>query len=100
MSVHIRTPGYTIAASATSSQRIGPIAINTKFVRVTNGSATALCFVNAGGSTVAATSNNISLAPLEGRNFERDPNTDTYVAALVSASTAFIGVAPVNEDNI
>lgn len=99
MSVHIRTPGNTIGASATSSQRVQLTNTNTKFIRVVNGSATGVCFVNAGASTVAATSNNIGMAPLETRNFERDPNNDTYVAVLMSTGTATISVSAVNEDN-
>lgn len=98
MSIHISTPAYTIAASATSSQRVQITGnTNSKFIRVVNGSASNPCFVNAGGSTVAATSSNVALAPLEARNFERDPNTQQYVAALMAASTGFVIVMPVNE---
>lgn len=101
MSVHISTPSYIISATATSSQRVQITAgLNTKFVRVVNGSASNIAFVNAGSSTVVATSSNAALGPLEARNFERDPNTQQYIAALMSASTAFISAMPVNEDNL
>ena len=100
MSIKITNPSYLISASATSSQRVQITnGQQCRFIRVVNGHATGHCFVNAGGSTVAATSSNMSVGPLQTRSFERDPNTDTYVAALVSTTTATISVAPVNEDS-
>ena len=95
MSIHIRTPGSIVAAS-TSSQRVQLTNTNARYARVVNGT-TALCFVNAGASTVLATSANVALAPQEARTFERDPNNDTYVAVQLSASTGFVSVSAVNE---
>jgi len=57
--------------------------------------------VNAGATSgVTATNANAALAPFEARNFERDPNTDTFVAVLLSGGTAQVSVMPVNEDNV
>ncbi len=100
MSVHVRTPAVSISASTTSANAQ---ITNTscKFLRVVNGSATALCYINAGTTNgVTATAFNIALAPFEARNFERDPNNDTWVAVLLSSGTASVSVAAVNEDNL
>ena len=98
MAVHIRTPGATIAASTTTANVQLPAGTG-KYIRAVNSSATALCYVNAGGSGVTATATNIQLAPYESRTFERDPNTDLYVAALLSTGTATIGFSIVGEDS-
>lgn len=101
MTVHINTPSYIISATATSSQRVQITGnTNSKFIRVVNGSASNIAFIKGGDSTVVATSGSCAIAPLEARNLERDPNTQQYVAALMSASTAFVSVMPVNEDNV
>lgn len=91
--MHIKTPSVPISASTTTaSAQLLPAGSALRFVRATNNSATSGCYVNGGGSGVTATSANICLAPFESAVFERDPNTDTHVAALLQSGTAVITV--------
>lgn len=97
--MHIRTPGVAISASTTTaSAQLLPDGNAGKFIRVVNGSATAVAYVTAGGSGVTATNANIALAPFETAIFERDPTTDTYVAALLSAGTGIVSASIVGAD--
>lgn len=96
MAIGINTPSVTVSASTTSAQ--GTLAAGSgKYVRVTNGSATSPVYVNAGTSPTA-TNANVSLAPFESRTFERDPNVDVKVAALLFSGTAPITFTVTGED--
>lgn len=87
-SVHI--PSIVISASTTTASALVPGSA-TNFVRVANPT-TALCYVNAGDSSVTATAANIALGAYESRVFAIKPG-DTYVAVLLSASTGSIPVS-------
>ena len=96
MTISIHTPVVTIAGT-TSSANVALPQSAAKYIRVVNGSTTNIVYVNAGGSSVTATTANFALAPFESRNLERDVNTDTYVAAIMDAGTAKIAFMPVAE---
>lgn len=97
MGMNIKVPSVPISASTTTaSGALLPTNSVLRYVRVTNNSATSGCYVNAGGSGVTATSANICLAPFESAVFERDPSTDTHVAALLISGTAIITAALVS----
>lgn len=93
MAMNIKTPSVAISAS-TSSARAALVPTDSvqRFVRVTNNSVTSGAYINAGDSSVAATSANICLAPFQSAVFERDPATDTNVAALLISGTGIVSV--------
>jgi hypothetical protein len=92
--MNIKTPSVPISASTTTANgALLPLGSSMRYVRVTNNSAASGVYVNAGGSGVTATSANIALAPYETAVFEREPTTDTHVAALLISGTAIISAA-------
>jgi len=97
MAMNIKVPSVAISASTTTARaELLPTGSMLRYVRITNNSATSGCFVNGGGSGVNATNANISLAPFESAVFERDPVTDTHVAALLISGTATVSCALVS----
>ena len=94
MAMNIKTPAVPISASTTTaSGALLPAGNSARYVRVTNNSVTSGCYINAGNSGVTATSANICLAPNESVIFERDPATDSHVAALLQSGTAIVSAA-------
>lgn len=89
MGLNIHMPSVSISASTSSASAALP-AGSGKYLRITNNSANNIAYVNAGGSSVAATNTNLPVNAYETIIVERDPTTDTYVAAIMSASTATI----------
>lgn len=97
MAMNIKTPAVPISASTTTARgALLPAGSSLRYVRVTNNSTTSGCYVNAGDGTVTATSANICLAPFESAVFEREPTTDSNVAALLISGTAIISCALVS----
>jgi hypothetical protein len=97
MAMNIKVPATPISASTTTARgALLPAGSACRFVRVVNNSATSGVYVNAGDVTVTATNANIALAPFESRVFERDPVTDTHVAALLISGTAIISCSLVS----
>lgn len=100
MAMNIKVPAVPISAStSTASGALLPAGSALRYVRVVNNSATSGCYINGGGSGVTATSANIALAPFESRVFERDPTTDTHVAALLISGTAIISCSLVSGED-
>lgn len=100
MAMSIKAPSVAISASTTTANaQLIPAGSAMRYVRVTNNSATSGCYVNAGGSGVTATNANIALAPFESVVFERDPITDTHIAALLISGTAIISASLVSGAN-
>jgi len=97
MAVNIKAPSVPISASTTTANgELLPIGSANKYVLVTNNSATSGVYVNAGGAGVTATSANIAIPPMGSMQFERNPLTDTHVAALLISGTAIISCALVD----
>lgn len=91
MAMSIKAPAATISASTTTARvALTPAGSSARYIRVVNNSATSGVYVNGGDSSVTATAANICLAPFESAVFERDPNTDSNVAALLISGTAII----------
>lgn len=86
---NIHSIGTPISASTSSARAAIPAASSGNYIRVVNGT-TSIAYVNAGDVTVTATSANFPVEPYGAVNLQRNPNEDTYVAVLLSASTGIV----------
>lgn len=81
----IHKAGIEIAASTTTANAAFPAGDNSAFVRIVNGT-NGIAYVNAGAdNTVTATAANIAVRPQGEAIFGRNPNTDAYLAVILSA---------------
>jgi hypothetical protein len=92
MPINIHTPSVAISASTSSASGAIPNSSSTQ-IRVVNGT-TAVAYINAGGSGVAATNANIAVAPYGVEILERQLGSDTHVAALLSTGSGIVTISP------
>lgn len=97
--LNVHSPSVAISASTTTANGALPNS-TAAFIRVINGS-TAVAYINAGAdNTVAATNANIAVRPSGEAIFQRNPNTDLYVAALLSTGTGIVAVSNCDQSEI
>ncbi len=90
MSFDARRAAVAISASTTTASSALP-ASSDNFIRVVNPT-TALCYVNSGGSGVAATNANQAVGAYSTEVFQIG-ETDTHVAVLLSTGTGTVSVS-------
>jgi len=97
MVMRITTPSVAVSASTSSASAALPNSSGA-YIRATNASTTSGAYVNAGGSGVTATNANVMLAPFQSIILQRDPNTETHVAALLISGNAIVSFTPCGKD--
>jgi hypothetical protein len=93
---NIHAPSVEISASTTTANALLPVN-NSKYLRVVN-TTDGTAYVNAGATNaITATNANIGVPPRSVATFERFPNTDLYVAVILStgATSGLVSVATV-----